>query len=201
MVSHIDDYVGKILAALKEKGFDENTIIVFSSDSGLALGSHGLFGKQNLYDDGGIRVPMVFSGAGLPKNKRPDDICYSADIFPTLCDLVGIEVPESCTGISQAQAVKGRSPFIRKEGYFAYMDIQRAIRNERYKLIEYCVEGKRYTQLFDLQEDRYECNDLSSDPAYADIIKSLRNRLVSHSVEEIGNVWGTEFWKTYMENF
>lgn len=201
MVSHVDDYVGKMLEALKAKGFDENTIIVFSSDSGLALGSHGLFGKQNLYDDGGIRVPMVFSGAGLPKGKRPNDICYSADIFPTLCDLVGIEVPESCTGISQAAAVKGRSPYMRKEGYFAYMDIQRAIRNDRYKLIEYCVGDERHTQLFDLQNDRYECNDLSSDPAYAETIKSLRKSLVSHSVEEIGNIWGAEFWKRFMVSY
>lgn len=201
MISHVDDYVGKMLEMLREKGIDKNTIIVFSSDSGLALGSHGLFGKQNLYDDGGIRVPMVFSGAGLPAGKRPNDICYSADIFPTLCDLVGIDVPETCTGISQAQAVRGRSPYIRKEGYFAYMDIQRAIRDDRYKLIEYCVDGERYTQLFDLQNDRYECNDLSADPAYAEIVKSLRKRLVSHSIEEAGNVWGMTFWKNYMESY
>ncbi|MFR9564765.1 MAG: sulfatase-like hydrolase/transferase [Rikenellaceae bacterium] len=201
MVSHVDEYVGEMLKALKEKGLDKNTIIVFSADSGLAMGSHGLFGKQNLYDDGGIRVPMVFSGAGLPKGKRPDDICYSADIFPTLCELANIEVPKSCTGISQAASVKGHSKNIRKEGYFAYMDIQRAIRNDRYKLIEYCVEGKRHTQLFDLQEDRRECRDLSKDPKYADIIISLRKNLVAHSVEEAGNVWGTEFWKTYMETY
>ncbi|MFI3248472.1 MAG: sulfatase-like hydrolase/transferase [Rikenellaceae bacterium] len=201
MISHVDDYVGKMMDALKAKGMDENTIVVFSSDSGLAMGSHGLFGKQNLYDDGGIRVPMVFSGAGLPQGKRPNDLCYSADIFPTLCGLVGIDVPESCTGLNQAASVKGRSQYLRKEAYFAYMDIHRAIRNDRYKLIEYCVEGERHTQLFDLQEDRYECNDLSKNPAYADIVKSLRKSLVSHSVEEIGNVWGAEFWNTYMDSY
>lgn len=201
MISHVDDYVGKMLEALKEKGMDENTIIVFSSDSGLALGSHGLFGKQNLYDDGGIRVPMVFSGAGLPKGKRANDLCYSADIFPTLCELVGIDVPESCTGISQAAAVKGRSPYLRKEAYFAYMDLMRAVRNERYKLIEYCADGERHTQLFDIENDRYELNDLSKDPAYADIVISLRKSLVAHSVEEVGNIWGQEFWHTYMESY
>ncbi len=197
-ITHLDDRVGDIMTALKARGFDKNTIIVFSTDSGLGMGSHGLFGKQNLYDDAGIRVPMVFSGAGIPKGKRKDDLCYSADIFPTLCELTGIEIPESVTGISQAKSVKGKSQYLRKEAYFGYMSHQRAIRNERYKLIEYCVSGERHTQLFDLENDRYECHDLSNDPAYSDIIKELRARLVAHSEEESGCGWGESFWRTYM---
>lgn len=200
-ITHVDDRVGDIMAALKECGFDENTIIVISTDSGLAMGSHGLFGKQNLYDDGGIRVPMVFSGAGIPKGKRKDDICYSADIFPTLCELVGIEIPESVTGVSQAKSIKGKSQYLRKEGYFAYMSHQRAIRDERYKLIEYCVDGERHTQLFDLESDRYECNDISKDPSNAQIIADLRARLVEQSEQESGCGWGESFWRTYMATY
>ncbi len=202
MVTHVDDKVGEIVAALKAKGFDKNTIIVFSADSGLGMGSHGLYGKQNLYDDAGIRVPMVFSGTGIPKGKRKDDICYSCDIFPTLCDLVGIEAPSSIkTGMSQAKSVLGKSEYLRKEGYFGYLDYQRAIRNERYKLIEYCVNGERTTQLFDLLNDRYECNDISKDPKNADIIKQLRRRLVANSEAEAGNKWGITFWRNYMSSF
>ncbi len=200
-ITHVDDRVGEILAALEERGLDKNTIIVFSTDSGLGMGSHGLFGKQNLYEDAGIRVPMVFSGAGLPKGKRKDDLCYSADIFPTLCDLAGIEIPESVTGISQAKSVTGKSQYLRQECYFGYMSHQRAIRNERYKLIEYCVEGARYTQLFDIEADRYEMNDLSKDPKYADMVKELRARLVEHSEEEAGTQWGQSFWRTYMATY
>ncbi len=201
MITHVDDYVGKMLELLKEKGIDDNTIIVYSADSGLGMGSHGLFGKQNLYDDAGIRVPMVFSGAGIPKGKRIDDIAYNADIFPTMCGLAGIEVPNTCTGLDQTKSVVGRSQFLRKEGYFAYMDHQRALRDERYKLIEYCVDGERHTQLFDLQEDRYECNDLSRDPLHAERIKEMRKRLIAHSRSECGNVWGVDFWRTFMTSY
>lgn len=201
IITHMDDRIGDILAALKAKGLDKNTMIVFSTDSGLGMGSHGLFGKQNLYDDGGIRVPMVFSGAGVPKGRRKSDICYSADIYPTICGLVGAEIPESVKGLDQSKSVLGKSQNLRKEGYFGYRDTQRAIRNDRYKLIEYCVDGVRHTQLFDLQNDRYECNDLSGDAKYADIIASLQERLVAHSVEEHGSTWGKDFWRTYMLNY
>ncbi len=200
-ITHMDDRIGDIFSALKAKGLDKNTIVVFSTDSGLAMGSHGLFGKQNLYDDGGIRVPMVFYGAGIPKGKRKSDLCYHCDIYPTLCGLVGIDVPETVQGLDQSKSVKGKSQNLRKEAYFAYRDTQRAIRDERFKLIEYCVAGKRYTQLFDLQNDRYECNDLSVDPKYADIISSMQERLVANSVQEHGATWGIDFWRTYMTNY
>ncbi len=200
-ITHVDDKVGEIVEALKRKGLDKNTIFVISTDSGLAMGSHGLFGKQNLYDDGGIRVPMVFSGAGIPKGKRKDDICYSADIFPTMCELAGVEIPKSVTGLSQARSVVGGSQYRRKYGYFAYMDHVRAVRDERYKLIEYCVDGKRYTQLFDLKTDRYECNDISKLSESEPIIKRLRAELVKQSEQELGSEWGTDFWRTYMRSY
>ncbi len=200
-ITHLDDKVGEIVAALKTKGLDENTIIVFSTDSGLGMGSHGLFGKQNLYDDAGIRVPMVFSGVNIPKGQRKSDICYSADIFPTMCELAGIAVPESVTGLSQAGSVMGNSEYLRQDGYFAYMDHVRAVRDKRYKLIEYCVNGERHTQLFDLQNDRYECIDISTDPMNAHIIMRLRRRLVKLSEQEMGSTWGTGFWRTYMANY
>ncbi|MFI3269404.1 MAG: sulfatase-like hydrolase/transferase [Rikenellaceae bacterium] len=200
-ITHVDDKVGEIVEALKRKGLDKNTIFVISTDSGLGMGSHGLFGKQNLYDDAGIRVPMVFSGAGIPKGKRKTDICYSADIFPTICDLAGVEIPKSVTGLSQAKSVMGGSQYRRKVGYFAYMEHVRAVRNERYKLIEYCVDGKRHTQLFDLENDRYECNDLSNNPDNEALIKELRAELVKQSEQEYGAEWGVDFWRTYMRDY
>ncbi len=200
-ITHVDDKVGEIVEALERKGLAENTVFVISTDSGLGMGSHGLFGKQNLYDDAGIHVPMVFSGAGIPKGKRKSDICYSADIFPTICDLAGVEIPKSVTGVSQAKSVMGGSQYIRKIGYFAYREHVRAVRNERYKLIEYCVDGKRHTQLFDLANDRYECNDLSNHPDNEVIITELRAALVKQAEQESGAEWGVEFWRTYMSSY
>ncbi len=200
-ITHVDDKVGEIVEALKRKGLDKNTIFVISTDSGLGMGSHGLFGKQNLYDDAGIRVPMVFSGMGIPKGVRKQDICYSADIFPTMCDLAGVSIPSSVKGLSQAKSVLGGSQHLRKIGYFAYMDHVRAVRDERYKLIEYCVDGVRHTQLFDLEHDRYECHDLARSPEYDKLIASMREELIRQSEQESGAEWGIEFWRGYMKSY
>src|SRR5262249_39066194 len=74
-ITFLDEQVGRIVAALKEAGIYENTIIIFSSDHGLAIGSHGLFGKQNLYDHS-MRVPFIIAGPGLPKGKTSDALIY-----------------------------------------------------------------------------------------------------------------------------
>ena len=71
MISEMDAQVGRILVTLEKEGLMENTLIVFAGDNGLAVGQHGLLGKQNLYEHS-IRVPMIFSGPGIPKNKKED---------------------------------------------------------------------------------------------------------------------------------
>lgn len=75
MITEMDDNVGKVLHALKANGMMDNTLIIFAGDNGLALGNHGLLGKQNLYDYS-VRVPLIIAGRGLPKNKRSDALCY-----------------------------------------------------------------------------------------------------------------------------
>ena len=82
-INYLDDQIGRILDALKASGQFDNTIIVFSSDNGLAIGSHGLFGKQNLYDHA-THEPLIFAGPGIPAGQRRDAFCYLFDIFPTL---------------------------------------------------------------------------------------------------------------------
>ena len=196
IITHLDEQVGKILHAIEKRGVAENTIIVFATDSGLGMGSHGLFGKQNLYEDGGIHVPIVFNGPGIPKNQTRKDLCYTYDIFPTLCELTGIEIPSSVTGISLANSIENvNAPTIRKELYFGYKHTQRAIRNERFKLIEYRVEGKQYTQLFDLQKDPYETADLSHKFEFSETLSILRERLKKNRTE--GLKWEDAFWEQF----
>jgi arylsulfatase A-like enzyme len=94
MITHMDVQIGRIIQALKESGEYENTIIVFTSDNGLAIGQHGLFGKQNLYEHS-ISVPFVISGPGMPENEKRAAFLYLYDIFPTLCELVNIKSPKT----------------------------------------------------------------------------------------------------------
>ncbi len=90
MISHLDTQLERLLAALQAKGILEDTIIVLVGDNGLALGQHGLMGKQSCYDHS-VRVPLVFAGPGVPRGVRTDAFAYLLDLFPTLCELVGAE--------------------------------------------------------------------------------------------------------------
>ena len=181
MITHLDSEIGRILDALEAKGEMDNTLIVLAGDNGLAVGCHGLMGKQNHYDHS-IRVPLLLSGPGIPQNVCCDNYVYLYDVFPTLCDLIGCEIPSSVEGKSFAAMIQDTSVKTRETLYFAYCDMIRSIKDSRYKLIEYRNPIKK-TQLFDLLEDPCEIHDLSEEPSYAGIVAKLRNLLISQGKE------------------
>ena len=92
-----DSQIGRILTALEKSGADKETLVVFASDQGLALGSHGLMGKQNLYESG-MKVPLIFAGPDIPAGQRRDAMCYLTDAFATVGDLTGVKPPEASEG-------------------------------------------------------------------------------------------------------
>ena len=169
-ISFLDAQVGRILAALKESGQYEQTLIVFSSDHGLAIGSHGLFGKQNLYEHS-MRAPLLFAGPGVPKAKQSDAFCYLLDIGPTLYELAGVKLPESVEGRSLAPILAGRQAKVRDSLFTAYRHLMRAVRDDQWKLIRYPPINK--SQLFDLKADPDELKDLSEDTQHAGELKRL----------------------------
>ncbi|MHB8524200.1 MAG: sulfatase-like hydrolase/transferase, partial [Limisphaerales bacterium] len=173
-ITFMDRQVGRILEALKESGDYDHTIIVFSSDQGLAIGSHGLMGKQNLYESS-MRVPLILAGPGIPRKQRADALCYLSDIFPTLGELTGVAAPEGSEGRSLAPVIAGRTRAVRDSIFLAYRQFQRAVRDDRWKLIVYPHINK--VQLFDLRNDPFELNDRSGDPARAGEIQRLTARL------------------------
>lgn len=182
MITQVDEHLGRIVETLHSTGRLENTIIIFAGDNGLAVGQHGLMGKQNMYEHS-LRVPLVFSGPDIPGGKRTDALCYLLDIFPTLCELTGLQIPESVEGRSLAGIIRGEQDRVRDTLYFAYRDCQRAVRDERFKLIEYSVNGARTTQLFDLIQDPLECANLAADGDYADRLDDLRGELARRQAE------------------
>jgi arylsulfatase A-like enzyme len=176
MINHLDAKIGRVIEKLKETAQYENTIIIFAGDNGLALGQHGLLGKQSLYEHS-VHVPLIMSGPGIPKAQKRDAFCYLLDVFPTLCQLCDIEIPESVEGHSLAAVIKNPKRRIRKNLLFAYRDFQRAVRDKRYKLIEYSVNSNRTTQLFDLKADPCELNNLADDPKNLKNLTRLRKKL------------------------
>jgi arylsulfatase A-like enzyme len=175
-IEYLDAQVGRILEALKASGQYDNTLIVYASDHGLAIGSHGLFGKQNLYEHS-MRAPLIFAGPGV--GHRPSNVkCYLLDIFPTLGDLAGVPAPEGSEGQSLAPIFRGEPKGGREVIFTAYANSQRAVRDSRWKLIAYPQINK--VQLFDLRDDPLEIRDLSADPSHAGEVARLTAMLVEH---------------------
>lgn len=207
-ITHTDAQIGRILAALEQSGRRENTIIVFSSDNGLALGRHGLMGKQNVYEHS-VRVPMILAGPGIPRGETRDQLCYLYDIYPTLCERAGLTTPETVQFQCLNPVISDAGAKFRDTLYFAFMSWQRAIRDERYKLIEYCVGRGRHTQLFDLQADPGETRNLADQPGSAGTLDRMRKLLREERVRlndgntpfPFSNQQGTNFWAAYDVSF
>jgi len=163
LITHMDDKIGEIVDVLKKKGLFENTIIVFAADNGLAIGSHGLLGKQNLYEHS-TKVPVIISGPGIPQDKAADALVYLFDLYPTLADLCNLPSPEGINGETLAPVISGEAPDIRTSLFTAYRHTVRGVRTKEWKLIRY--PERNYTQLFNLEADPLELNNLASQPAY-----------------------------------
>lgn len=172
----LDAHIGRILAALKELNQLDNTIVVFSADQGISIGSHGLLGKQNLYD-AAMKSPLIFAGPGIPQG-HSDALVYLFDIYPTVCDLIGAGVPQAIDGRSFKPVIEGKSATARQELFLSYMSVQRAIRDDRWKLIRY--PQVNVTQLFDLHADPEEMHNLARDSGHAERVEQLLARMREH---------------------
>jgi choline-sulfatase len=84
--------IGRIVAALEKSGKARNTSVIMTADHGLAVGEHGLLGKQNLYDCS-VRIPLIVAGPGIPAGKRVDAMVYQHSMFATTCELSGVKTP------------------------------------------------------------------------------------------------------------
>lgn len=183
MVSEMDEQLGRILAALDKNGLRENTLIIFAGDNGLAVGQHGLVGKQSLYEHS-IRVPMIISGPGVPVNRKTNQFVYLSDITPTLYDYLGINPPPTVEAKSLMPVIRNQQKAVRASIYNVYGHWSRSLKTpDGMKLIVYNVNGKATTQLFDLKKDPWEINDLSNDLKYAATIKKMRELLKKQMLE------------------
>ena len=183
MITHMDEQIGRVLEALRRSGQQENTVIVFASDHGLAMGSHGLLGKQNLYEHS-MGTPLIFVGPGIPQERSSDALVYLFDIFPTICQITGTTPPEGVEGKSLAPIWQGRKQTVRDSIFTVFSTVMRAVREDRWKLIRYPHINR--SQLFDLHRDPHELNDLAGDPGQADHLRRLTT-LLQQWQREVGD--------------
>jgi choline-sulfatase len=176
-ITYLDRQVGRILSALNQSGKAADTYVIFTADHGLAVGQHGLMGKQNVYDHS-TRVPFVVSGPGIGKGRRVDEMVYQHSVFATTCDLAGIPIPKTVEFPSLASWLRG-SEGPRTDSVFCwYQNFQRSVRTKDHKLILYPQVGK--SQIFDLQRDPWETRDVGDDQGYTAVRKDLMDRLKKH---------------------
>ena len=193
---NIDIQIGRVLDQLDAMGERDNTIIFYTADHGMAIGRHGLQGKQNLYEHT-WRVPFIVNGPGINTGRAQGNI-YLLDVLGTLCDLAGIDAPASVESKSFRPVLEGKSETVREVLYGAYCGGtkpgMRSVRKGDWKLIKYDVlEGSvRETQLFNLKANPHEyisqhakfeagnlLTDLAEDPALAEKLKEMEALLAS----------------------
>ncbi len=170
LITHLDSRIGDIIKALKDNSLFENTVIVYAADNGLAAGSHGLLGKQNLYEHS-MKVPLIITGPGIPKGSVTEALVYLLDIYPTLAELCLLPQPDDIDGKSLVPVIRGDSNGIRNSLFTIYRNTVRAVRDNEWKLIRY--PERNYNQLFNLKEDPLELNNLAGDVNYRATLDEL----------------------------
>jgi len=174
LITYMDAQIGRILDALEQSGRAQNTYVILTADHGLAVGEHGLLGKQNLYDCS-VRMPLLISGPGIAPGSRVDELVYQHSMYATTCELAGIPIPPHVQFPSLAPLARGGAAPGHDAVFSYYIDYQRMVRTRTHKLIVYPHIGK--VQLFDIEKDPWEMHDLAADPALEATRRQLFQRL------------------------
>lgn len=173
LITYLDTQVGRILDALEASGRAANTYIILTADHGLAVGEHGLMGKQNLYDCS-TRMPLMIAGPGVPHGRKVDELVYQHSIFATTCELAGTTPPSTVEFPSLAPLLH-EDKTLHDAVFCYYRNMQRSVRTRTHKLIVY--PKAKQVQLFDVGNDPYEITNRAGDPALAGVKRDLWVRL------------------------
>ena len=175
IITHMDVQIGRILEALDASGKSDNTMVFFTADHGLAVGHHGLIGKQNMHDHS-VRVPFFVRGPGVEANKRISTRIYLQDVMPTTMKLAGIEKTDYIQFKGLAGLLDGSTDEHYPAIYGGYKNLQRMVTQNDMKLILYPTVP--VTRLYDLKNDPLEMNDLAGSAEQSETMKSLFTTLL-----------------------
>jgi len=179
LISYLDAQVGRILSALVQSGRAANTYVILTADHGLAVGEHGLMGKQNLYECS-VRMPLIVSGPGIQPGRVVDELVYQHSMYATTCELAGVAIPSTVEFPSLVPLLHSEKT-LHDAVFCRYIGYQRSVRTTRHKLIVY--PKAKQEQLFDLAEDPWETRNLVGDAALADVKRDLWARLLRFQKE------------------
>lgn len=170
IISHVDHEIGRILKALEQTGRGHNTYVILTSDHGLAVGQHGLMGKQNQYDHS-VRMPLVIKGPGVKAATKVNEMVYMQSMFATTCEMSDISIPKSVDFKSLLPLLTDEKAKGEEYIFGTYKNLQRMIRSNDYKLIVYPQVNR--VQLFDLNNDPLEQVNLYGKRKYRSIAQKM----------------------------
>ena len=184
-IAAVDESVGRVLDHLDERGLAENTVVIYASDQGFFLGEHGWFDKRFMYEES-LRMPLLVRyPAEVAPGRAESHLAANVDLAPTLLDYAGVRAPVRMQGRSLRPLLRGKTPYDWRQGvyyhYFEYPGVHSVkrhygLRTARYKLIHFYHDIDAW-ELYDLQNDPYELNNLAGVMAYAGLLKKLKREL------------------------
>ena len=183
LVTHLDEQVGRIKKALAGSAHANNTYIVYTADHGLGMGSHGLLGKQNVYEQS-MKCPLIIWGPDVPKGKSSNAITYVHDLYATICGFAKTSIPENADAKDLGPVIRGELEKVHDTVFLPFQNNQRAVRDEQWKLHVYPQINHRL--LFDLKNDPHETKNLAEDPQQAEKVTEMM-ALMEKSREEHGD--------------
>lgn len=193
-VSYMDAQVGKVLATLKEEGLEDNTIVIFTSDHGFHLGEHRFWMKVSLLEES-VRVPLIIKVPG----KKPG-VCHSfaelIDLYPTVAELAGLEFPDYVQGKSLLRTLDNPEHHVREHVFSVNVRQGRGsflIRNNKWAFIQHDEDAGGGLELFDVQYDPKQHNNLAYYPKYQLIVRemqiNLKDKLKEVRTNDLGKVY------------
>ena len=201
-MSMVDDGVGQVLAKLQEKGVLDDTLVIYTADHGLSVGHHGFWGHgedtwpSNMHRSAN-NIPLIFSYPDFSKPGRQlENLVGTTDIFATILDFAGckLESPESVSGTSFCPLLRGESGNFRDQ-IFMEQEETRAIRTSHWLFMRR-IQNTKYDfkhELYDLESDPDERNNLAQNPEYADVVAGLSSRLDEFFTDYANPRW--DLWK------
>ena len=190
LTTEIDRKVGQLIDELEKMNMMDNTYIILMSDNGLFQGEHGLMSKGLHYEES-VRVPLFIVGPGITPGFDDQSLATNLDIAPTLLDLAGIPIPENMHGMSLKKTLMDKTPFSRSYAMLEHPDENTtlevrpaySLRSRQWKYIQTFENGNdepfTFEELYNLNNDPFEMENLAGDPAYRQLINDLREELKS----------------------
>jgi arylsulfatase A-like enzyme len=204
-IQSVDDGVGQVLDYLEANGLADNTIVVYTSDQGFYLGEHGWFDKRFMYEES-FRTPMLIRyPREIKTGVRLDQLVQNLDFAPTFLDYAGVDIPDDLQGQSFRKVVSGKSATFRDHAYYTYYEYpaehsvmrHHGIRTDKYKLIHF-YHDMDYWELYDMEEDPSEMNNVYNKPGYA-IVQAAMKKKLNEVRESYGD--SDELDKAHLERF